>query len=69
MASEPDSFTIQFPEHVPATKQKAWLVRLADFGASVEESEPSTYRVYCADEKVLSKVGHMLLSTAMSKYC
>ena len=67
--AEPDSFTIQFPEHVPATKQKAWLDRLGEFGASVEQSAPSIFRVYCTDAKALSKVGRLLLSSAMSRSC
>ena len=57
------SFTIQFPEHLPASRVEQALAMLASCGAHVEAQESAQMLVVCENERQVNEVGVCLFHT------
>jgi len=66
---EPDSFTIEFHEHVKAATRKHSLDLLREKGASVKQAGDHVFKVSCPSSRVGAFVARFLSSPAMGRSC
>ena len=63
------SFTIEFPEHLPADRRTYCLNRLSTVGASVTEVSDGVFRIGCSTRNELAQVGWVLFHTHIADLC
>jgi hypothetical protein len=63
-----ESFTVEFPDHLPSWRVQFWIDRCSDAGALVEQQSERVFRILCSTEHQVFPV-YSVLRSGLADVC